>query len=62
MYQAGPGAALRNSRLAQSGLDVAERFGVVASVAVAAVVVLVASVVLSVLRSLVTYGNLAAAP
>ena len=35
-----------------------ERFGVAASVAVARVVVLVASVVLSVLRSLVTYGNL----
>ncbi|MCW2562657.1 MAG: putative rane protein [Mycobacterium sp.] len=57
-YQAGVGAALQNSRIAQSGVDVAERFGVVASVVVIAVVVLVASVVLSVLRSLVTYGNL----
>jgi putative membrane protein len=57
-YQAGVGAALQNSRVAQSGVDVAERFGVVASVVVIAVVVLVASVVLSVLRSLVTYGNL----
>ena len=57
-YQAGAGAALQNSRLAQSGLDAAERFGVVASVVVAVVAVLVASVVLSVLRSLVTYGNL----
>jgi putative membrane protein len=57
-YQAGVGAALEDSRLAQSGLDAAERFGVVASVVVAAVAVLVASVVLSVLRSLVTYGNL----
>jgi putative membrane protein len=57
-YQAGVGAALQNSRLAQSGVDAAERFGVVASVVVIAVVVLVASVVLSVLRSLVTYGNL----
>jgi putative membrane protein len=56
-YQAGVGAALQNSRLAQSGLDAAERFGVFASVIVAAVAVLVASVVLSVLRSLVTYGN-----
>jgi putative membrane protein len=57
-YQAGVGAALQNSRLAQSGVDAAERFGVVASVMTIAVVVLVASVVLSVLRSLVTYGNL----
>jgi putative membrane protein len=58
VYQAGAGAALQNSRLARSGLDAAERFGVVASVIVAAVVVLVLSVVLSVLRSLVTFGNL----
>jgi putative membrane protein len=57
-YQAGVGAALQNSRLARSGLDAAERFGVFASVAVAAVAVLLVSVVLSVLRSLVTYGNL----
>jgi putative membrane protein len=58
VYQAGAGAALQNSRVARSGLDTAERFGVAASVTVAAVVVIVASVVLSVLRSLVTYGNL----
>jgi putative membrane protein len=58
VYQAGAGAALQNSRLARSGVEAAERFGVLASVIVAAVVVLVASVVLSVLRSLVTYGNL----
>jgi putative membrane protein len=57
-YQAGAGAALQNSRLAQSGVDAAERFGVVASVVVVAVAVLAVSVVLSVLRSLVTYGNL----
>ena len=57
-YQAGVGAALQNSRLAQSGVDAAERFGVIASVVVIGVAVLVASVVLSVLRSLVTYGNL----
>ena len=57
-YQAGAGAALQNSRLARSGLDAAERFGVVASVVVIAVAVLVASVVLSVGRSLLTYGNL----
>jgi putative membrane protein len=58
VYQTGTGVALENSRLARSGLDAAERFGVVASVAVAAFVVVAASVVLSVLRSLVTYGNL----
>jgi putative membrane protein len=57
-YQVGVGAALEDSQFAQSGLDAAERFGVVASVALGVVVVLVASVVLSVLRSLVTYGNL----
>jgi putative membrane protein len=57
-YQAGAGAALQNSRIAQSGVDAAERFGVVASVVVIGAAVLAASVVLSVLRSLVTYGNL----
>ncbi len=57
-YQAGAGAVLENSRIAQSGLDAAQRFGVAASVAVGVVVVLVASVLLSVLRSLVTFGNL----
>jgi putative membrane protein len=58
VYQAGAGAALQNSRLARSGLDAAERFGVAASVVVVGVAVLVVSVVLSVLRSLVTFGNL----
>ena len=57
-YQAGVGAALQDSRLARSGLDAAERFGVFASLAVVVVAVLVVSVVLSVLRSMVTYGNL----
>ena len=57
-YQAGVVAALQDSRLARSGLDAAERFGVFASLAVVVVTVLVVSVVLSVLRSLVTYGNL----
>ena len=42
----------------QSRLDAAERFGVAASVAFAAVVVLLASVMLSVSQSLLTYGNL----
>jgi putative membrane protein len=58
-YQAGLAVTLEDSRLAQSGRDAAERFGVFATVAVVAVVVLFASVMLSVLRSLVTYGNLA---
>jgi putative membrane protein len=57
-YQAGVGAALQNSRIAQSGVDAAERFGVVASVVLIGAAVVVASVVLSVARSLVTYGNL----
>ena len=58
VYQAGLGAVLEHSRLAESGRDAAQRFGVVASVAVVVAVVVLASVVLSVLRSLVTYGNL----
>jgi putative membrane protein len=58
VYQAGLGAVLQHSRLAESGRDAAERFGIVASVAVAVAVVVVLSVVLSVFRSLVTYGNL----
>ncbi len=57
-YQAGAAAVLRDSRLARSGLDAAERFGVFASVVVAVAAVLVASAVLSVLRSLLTFGNL----
>jgi putative membrane protein len=57
LYQA-VGAALPDSAFVRAGLDSAERFGVAASLAVFAVAVLVGSVVLSVLRSLVTYGNL----
>ena len=58
VYQAGLGAALEHSRLAESGRDAAQRFGVIASVSVVIAVVVLASVVLSVLRSLVTFGNL----
>jgi putative membrane protein len=58
IYQAGLGAALEDSRLAQSGADAAERFGVLATVMVVVGIVLAASVVLSVGRSLLTYGNL----
>ena len=57
-YQAGAAAVLRDSPVAQSALDVVDRFGVTATAAAAAIVVLAGSVVLSVLRSLVTYGNL----
>lgn len=56
-YQAGAPRALRDSTLTQSGLDVAQRVGAPA-VAAAAIAVLAASVVLSVVRSLLTYGNL----
>jgi putative membrane protein len=58
LYQAGLVAALEHSDVAESGRDAAQRFGVIASVAVVVAVVLFASVALSVLRSLVTYGNL----
>jgi putative membrane protein len=58
VYQTGAVAALEDSQLARAGLDAAERFGVLASVALGAVAVVVMSVVLSVARSLVTFGNL----
>jgi putative membrane protein len=58
VYQTGAVAALGDSNVVRGGLDAAEHFGVVVTVAVAALVVVVASVVLSVLRSLVTFGNL----
>jgi putative membrane protein len=58
IYQTGAVAALEDSELAQAGLNAAQRLGVAAAVAVAALTVLLASVTLSVLRSLVTFGNL----
>ncbi|OBB07211.1 hypothetical protein A5662_09655, partial [Mycobacteriaceae bacterium 1482268.1] len=58
VYQAGLGAALEHSPIAESGRDAAQRFGFVASAAVVVSVVVLVSVVLSVLRSLLTYGNL----
>lgn len=58
LYQAGGAMLLRESHLAEDGREVAGRYGVLATVAGAVAVVLVASVVLSVLRSLLTYGNL----
>ena len=58
IYQTGAAAALEDSRLARAGLDTAQRLGVVVTVAVAVAAVLAFSVLLSVLRSLVTFGNL----
>ena len=57
VYQAGAPRALRDSTLTQSGLDAAQHLGAPA-VTAAAIAVLAASVMLSVVRSLVTYGNL----
>ncbi len=58
VYQVGAVGTLQNSQIARSGIDTAERYGLLVSFAVAAVVLLLASVVLSVLQSLLTYGNL----
>jgi len=58
LFQMSSEVGLEDSQLARSGMDAAQRFGVAVTVAVAVVVVLVASAVLSVLRSLLTYGNL----
>ncbi|MGV0850591.1 PH domain-containing protein [Mycolicibacterium phlei] len=58
VYEVGAEAALRDSPLAETGAEAAERFGVAVTVAVVVVVVLLASVVLSVLQSLVSYANL----
>jgi putative membrane protein len=57
-YQVGAGAALRDSRIEQSGAALADRLGVAATVAIATAVVLLASVILSVLQSLLSYANL----
>jgi putative membrane protein len=58
IYQTGAVAALEDSPLARQGLDAAERLGVIATVVVAVLTVLILGVLLSVLRSLVTFGNL----
>lgn len=57
-YQVGAAAALRDSRIEQSGAAIADRFGVAAAITAGAVLVLVASVVLSVSQSLLSYANL----
>jgi len=58
VYQTGAAVALQDSTLAREGVDAAERFGLVVTVTFGVGAVLVASVVLSVVRSLVTFGNL----
>ncbi|CAJ1585751.1 PH domain-containing protein [[Mycobacterium] wendilense] len=58
VFQAGFGEALRESAAVQSGLDAAARLGTAATVAAVVGVVVLASVVLAVGRSLLTYGNL----
>jgi putative membrane protein len=58
LYQTGAAGPLQHSRLAQSGLEAAQRLGVPATVALIAAVLLVVAVLLAVLRSLVTYANL----
>ncbi len=57
-YQAFGATQWWQSRLAQSGLDTAERLGVAATAGVLIAIVLVASVLLAVAQSLLTYGNL----
>jgi putative membrane protein len=58
-YQVGAAAAvLRDSRIEQSGAAFADRVGVAATVAAATVVVLLASSVLSLSQSLLSYANL----
>lgn len=58
VYQLGGGAALRDSRIEQSGAAIAGRLGLAATIAAATAAVLLASVVLSVLQSLLSYANL----
>jgi putative membrane protein len=58
IYQTGAVGRLQHSRLAASALQAAQRLGIGATIAVIAAVLLVASVLLAVLRSLLTYGNL----
>ncbi len=57
-YQLGAAAALRDSRIEQSSTAFAERIGVVATVTAVAIGVLLASSMLSVSQSLLSYANL----
>ncbi len=58
VYQTGVLAALRDSRLVRVGVGAAENVGVLGSVVLGVLVVLAASVTLSVSQSLLTYANL----
>jgi putative membrane protein len=58
IYQTGAVGPLQHSRLVESALQAAQRAGIASTVAVIAAAVLVASLLLAVLRSLLTYGNL----
>lgn len=58
LLQSGAWAALQDSPRSRSWMDAVERFGAQQSVGVIVAVVLVAAILLAVLRSLLTYGNL----
>lgn len=58
LYQSGAGEALRDSALHRSWLAAAERFGAQQTAAAIAGLVLLAAILLAVLRSALTYGNL----
>lgn len=58
LYQSGAWEALQDSPVSQSWLNAAERFGAQQTTAVVAGLVLVAAILLAVLRSALTYGNL----
>ena len=58
VLQSGVWAAMEDSPLARSGLDAVRQLGVLAATTLIAAVVLAVSVLLAVLRSLLTYGNL----
>lgn len=58
VYQTGAVAALRDSPLARAGLDAAQRAGIVVTIIVAVAAVVIGAALLSLTRSLFTYGNL----
>ncbi|WP_082696488.1 PH domain-containing protein [Mycobacterium sp. IS-1590] len=58
VYQVGVDSGVHESGLADEWLDTARGLGTAAAIALGAAVLLLASVVLSVLQSLLTYGNL----
>lgn len=58
LYQSGLWAALEESPVSRSWLEAAEQYGVKQSLTLTAAVLVLVSMLLAVLRSLVTYGNL----